>query len=54
MRREPAPVERVVRVTIGRVDVRAVQPAAPERPAPRQKPEPRLSLDEYLRGDRKA
>ncbi len=38
----------VVRVTIGRVDVRAVLPPAPaERTAPRRAP--RMTLDEYLR-----
>jgi len=42
----------VVRVTIGRVDVRAVLPAAPpERPRPKRPP--RLSLDEYLREGRR-
>jgi hypothetical protein len=42
-RREPPPV----RVSIGRIEVRAVTPpAAPPRPAP-QRPTP-LSLDEYL------
>jgi hypothetical protein len=42
-RREPPPV----RVTIGRIEVRAVaQPPVPQRPAPHQPPP--LSLDEYL------
>lgn len=38
----------VIRVTIGRIDVRAAEPPAPppEPPAP---PAPRLSLDDYLR-----
>jgi hypothetical protein len=36
-----------IRVTIGRVEVRAVSP--PPRPAPRPLPEPRLRLDDYLR-----
>jgi hypothetical protein len=41
---EPA----VVRVTIGRVDVRAVVPPAPaEQRKPRR--QPRLTLEEYLR-----
>lgn len=39
----------VVRVTIGRVDVRAVLPAAPAERARPKRP-PRLTLDEYLRG----
>jgi len=47
----------VIRVSIGRVDVRA--PAAPPRPAPKPAPVPaakadRLSLQEYLRGQRGA
>jgi hypothetical protein len=37
----------VIHVTIGRVEVRAVQPQpAPQRPAP---PRPKLTLEEYLR-----
>jgi hypothetical protein len=43
--REPAPT---VRVTIGRVDVRAVAPEPPARPKRKPKPAPRVSLDEYL------
>ena len=43
--REPAPT---VKITIGRVDVRAVIPAAPAtRPAP-ARPGPSLSLEDYL------
>ncbi len=42
---EPAPV---IRVTIGRIEVRAVPPPAPS--APKVTPPPRLSLEEYLRG----
>lgn len=38
----------VIRVTIGRIEVRASQSAAPA-PAPRPSGPPRLSLDEYLR-----
>jgi hypothetical protein len=39
-----------VQVTIGRVIVEAIMPAAPApAPAPRHAPGPRLSLDEYLR-----
>lgn len=42
----------VVRVTIGRVDVRAVLPAAPPERARPKRP-PRLTLDEYLREGRR-
>jgi len=38
----------IVRVTIGRIDVRAAAPPAPP-PAPKPAPGPRLSLDDYLR-----
>jgi hypothetical protein len=37
----------VIRVTIGRIEVRAVAPPAP--PEPRRAPPPALSLEEYLR-----
>jgi hypothetical protein len=40
-----------VRVTIGRVDVRAVVPEQPE-PKRKPRPAPRMSLDEYLSGPR--
>jgi hypothetical protein len=45
---EPQPPGRVIRVTIGRIEVRAVTPPLPpvETAAP---PAPKLSLDEYLR-----
>lgn len=43
---EPAPQ---VRVTIGRIDVRAVQPVSPPQPQPAQQAEPLLSLDAYLK-----
>lgn len=47
--REQAPV---VRITIGRIEVRAITPAAPaEKAAP---PKPRISLDEYLRQQHEA
>ena len=43
---EPAPT---IKITIGRVDVRAIMPAAPApRPAP-TRPSPALSLDDYLK-----
>jgi hypothetical protein len=48
--RAPAPAGPApVRVTIGRVEVRATLPARPPAPAPAWQP-PILSLDEYLRG----
>lgn len=37
-----------IRVTIGRVDVRAVMPLAPAPRAPSERKSPRLTLDEYL------
>jgi hypothetical protein len=38
-----------IQVTIGRIEVRAVQQSeATPRPAKREKPQPRLTLDEYL------
>jgi hypothetical protein len=43
-REEPSPE---IRVTIGRIDVRAVQPAAPV-PAPPPRPAPHLTLDDYI------
>lgn len=46
----PAPAgPPVVRVTIGRVDVRAVHDAPRERRKPAQQPARRMDLDEYLR-----
>ena len=43
---EPAPT---IKITIGRVDVRAIMPAAPApRPAP-TRPSPALSLEDYLK-----
>ena len=44
-RRAPAPT---VRVTIGRIDVRAVQTEQPPEPRKKARPGPRMSLDEYL------
>jgi len=39
----------VIRVTIGRVDVRAVLPPEPASKAAPLRPAPRLSLDDYLK-----
>jgi len=49
----PSPVKSkiapTIQVTIGRIEVRAVQQSQPApRPAKREKPQPRLTLDEYL------
>jgi hypothetical protein len=38
-----------IRVSIGRIEVRAVQPPVPSRRSPQVPAAPRLSLDEYLR-----
>ena len=38
-----------IKVTIGRIEVRAIQAAEPRRIQPSPSPQPRLSLDEYLR-----
>lgn len=46
-REEPAPP--AIRISIGRVEVRAVQPPAPPGASARPEPHPGLSLDEYLR-----
>jgi hypothetical protein len=43
-----------VRVTIGRVDVRAVTPEQPPEPKPKPRPAPRMSLDEYLSRERRS
>ncbi len=45
----PAPEAPVIRVTIGRVDVRAEFPVAPWRPAPRRAQAAALSLEEYAK-----
>ncbi len=42
------PSETVVQVSIGRIDVRAAQPAAPER-RPARPSGPRLTLTDYLK-----
>ena len=45
----------VVQVHIGRVEVRAVMPAAPQQPRARARREPpALSLDQYLAGKRRS
>ncbi|MFE2178490.1 hypothetical protein ACFXAM_36130, partial [Kitasatospora sp. NPDC059462] len=48
-RHQPRPAERVVRVQIGRVEVRAAEraPAAPRGPAA-TRPAPAVGLDAYL------
>jgi hypothetical protein len=43
-----APPEPIVRVTIGRIDVRAVKPEEPAEPRRKPRPEPRMSLEDYL------
>ncbi len=49
-RTEPSPVESTIKVTIGRVEVRAIMPAMPSPPAKRAKSQgPILSLDDYLK-----
>jgi hypothetical protein len=47
----PAPVEQTIRVTIGRIDVRAVLPRAPSAAAQQMPaaPQPKVSLEEYLK-----
>lgn len=45
----PVPEAPVIRVTIGRVDVRAELPAAASRPAPRRAQASALSLEEYAK-----
>jgi hypothetical protein len=51
-RKEESPADApVIRVTIGRVEVRAIMPPAPPLPPPTS-PAPRVSLDEYLRQTR--
>jgi hypothetical protein len=50
--REPAEPS-AIHVTIGRVEVRAVVPPAPQQPAPpARKPSPVIPLDDYLRQQR--
>lgn len=47
---EPEPSAPTIRVSIGRIDVRAVTPPAPSAPRPAaMRPGPALSLDEYLK-----
>jgi len=48
--RPTASEELTIRVTIGRIDVRTVMPAAPPQPAVKPaRPRPLLSLDDYLK-----
>ena len=44
-----APAQPIIRVTIGRIDVRAVPSANPAPPQPRSGPRPQLSLEDYLK-----
>jgi hypothetical protein len=45
----PTPDAPIIRVTIGRIEVRAIMPPAPAPPRqPPSRPAPRLSLEEYL------
>jgi hypothetical protein len=46
-----APAEQTIRVTIGRIDVRAVMPRAPSAAAQQMPaaPQPKVSLEEYLK-----
>lgn len=46
---QPAEAEQVVQVHIGRIEVRAITPPAQPQPAPAARPQPRLSLEDYLR-----
>lgn len=48
----PSPVAPVIEVTIGRVEVRAVQAPARRGPAPKSAAPAKLSLEDYLRGSR--
>ena len=49
---EPRAVSRAepaIQVTIGRIDVRAVQPPPPARPRPGRPPTPQLTVDDYVK-----
>jgi hypothetical protein len=49
---EPRAVSRAepaIQVTIGRIDVRAVQPPPPARPRPGRPPAPQLTVDDYVK-----
>lgn len=48
----PSPPEQTIRITIGRIDVRAVMPpttAVQQKPSP---PQPKVTLEEYLKRER--
>lgn len=50
LQRSDPPLPPIIRVTIGRVEVRAIMPSAPATQSPTQsKPALMLSLDEYLK-----
>jgi hypothetical protein len=49
----PVPAAPTIRVSIGRIEVRAIMPPVPPvRPAPPARPRPQLSLEDYLRQHR--
>ena len=50
----PTAVAPTIRVTIGRIEVRAAAPPTPPEPEPTHRPEPALSLDAYLKLRREA
>ena len=49
--REPSTASPTIRVTIGRVEVRAIHPPAPTQKQATPQP-PKLSLEEYLKGSK--
>ncbi len=48
-KRQGSPTEQVVNVTIGRVEVKAVQSSTTEKSQPRKKPSGVMSLDDYMK-----
>jgi len=51
---EARPQQTTIRISIGRVEVRAVQPTPTAVPLPATRPNPALSLDDYLKGRNEA